>query len=401
MSTLGGLPQERIREFLGANRLEVVVGLVLLVFALDLIRSLLDGTLPVSRLVTFTWDGLVTGLALGLAGIGLSMTYSILNFANFAHGDVMTVGTFAGWSAVFVFVGLGEFALEQLALLGVGGDIYVSDLGISLGAAPIAVVFGLVAAAAFTAWLSLAIDRTVYRSLRGAGSLMVLIASVGVAFTLRYAVVFFYTPSQQAVTVSPSTVAVGLYEGVPVLSSGTQPLLNGESFVRLPVSVGDGTVGLLQVTAHEIMLIVTTVGLMIGIHVLLQRTRLGKAMRAMADNRDLARARGIPTERVIRWTWLIGGGITGAAGFLITLERGTISFQFGWLLLLLIFAAVILGGIGSIYGAIVGGLIIGLATTVSLVWLPEATLARPAAFFIMIVALLVRPKGLLGGRLVG
>jgi branched-chain amino acid transport system permease protein len=124
-------------------------------------------------------------------------------------------------------------------------------------------------------------------------------------------------------------------------------------------------------------------------------------MRAMADNRDLARARGIPTERVIRWTWLIGGGITGVAGFLITLERGTISFQFGWLLLLLIFAAVILGGIGSIYGAIVGGLIIGLATTVSLVWLPEATLARPAAFFIMIVALLVRPKGLLGGRLVG
>jgi branched-chain amino acid transport system permease protein len=401
MATVEGLSGEDIRRFLSDNRFEVVVGLVLVVLLVDLLRSLATGALPASRLITFTWDGLITGLALGLAGIGLSMTYSILNFANFAHGDVMTTGTFVGWSAVFVFVGFGQFAVEQLALLGLGGDIYVSDLGISLSATPLAIVLGLVAAAGFTAWLSLFVDKYVYRSLRGAGSLMILIASVGVAFALRYLIVFFYTPTQQAVTVSPATVAVGLYEGVPVVASGIQPLLGGQRLFGLPVDLGDGTVGLLQVTSHEVMLIVTTAALMVGIHLLLQRTKLGKAMRAMADNRDLARARGIPTERVIRATWLIGGAITGAAGFLITLERGTMSFQFGWLLLLLIFAAVILGGIGSIYGAIVGGLIIGLATTVSLVWLPEATLARPAAFFIMIVALLVRPQGLLGGRLVG
>lgn len=401
MSTDLTLSGESAREFLGNNWFEMVVGLVLLGLALDLIRSLLNGSLPIARLITFAWDGLVVGLALGLAGIGLSMTYSILNFANFAHGDVMTIGTYLGWSVVFGFVGFGEFAIEKLALLGVGSEIYASDLGLSLTGTPLGILIGLVAAAAFTAGLSLAIDRSVYRSLREVGSLMTLIASVGVAFTLRYTVVFFYTPSQQAVAVSPKTVAFGLYQGTPVVSSGIQSLQEGNRFFRLPISIGDGTVGFLQVTSHEIMLIATTVGLMVGIHLLLQQTTLGKAMRAMADNRDLARARGIPTERVITWTWLIGGGITGAAGYLITLERGTVSFQFGWLLLLLIFAAVILGGIGSIYGAIIGGIIIGLATTVSLVWLPEAALARPAAFLIMIVALLVRPKGLLGGRLVG
>jgi branched-chain amino acid transport system permease protein len=117
----------------------------------------------------------------------------------------------------------------------------------------------------------------------------------------------------------------------------------------------------------------------------------------MADNEDLARVTGIPTERVVRWTWVIGGGLTGAAGFLIALERGTISFQFGWVLLLLIFAAVILGGIGSVYGAIVGGIVMGLASSVSLVWIPSE-FSNVAAFAIMIFVLLYRPEGLFSGR---
>jgi branched-chain amino acid transport system permease protein len=157
----------------------------------------------------------------------------------------------------------------------------------------------------------------------------------------------------------------------------------------------------LNVNTHKVVLVVGAATLMFGVHLLLQRTKLGKAMRAMADDVDLARARGIPTERVVRWTWIIGSATTGIAGYLIVLERGTIGFLFGWQLLLLIFAAVILGGIGSVYGAILGGLIIGLTSTVSLVWLPEATFTRPVAFFIMIVVLLVRPQGLFGGRDVG
>jgi len=119
-------------------------------------------------------------------------------------------------------------------------------------------------------------------------------------------------------------------------------------------------------------------------------------MRATADNQDLARVTGIPTERVVRATWMVGGGLAGASGFLLALERGTLSFNLGWLLLLLIFAAVILGGIGSIYGAIVGGVLIGLTNSVSLVWIPSS-LSTAAAFAIMIFVLLLKPDGLFGG----
>jgi branched-chain amino acid transport system permease protein len=120
-------------------------------------------------------------------------------------------------------------------------------------------------------------------------------------------------------------------------------------------------------------------------------------MRAMADNEDLARVTGIPTERVIRATWIIGGGLTGLAGYVFVLWKGTLGFNDGWLLLLLIFAAVILGGIGSIYGAMVGGVVIGLTASVSVVWIP-ASFSRAAAFAVMILILLVRPEGVFAGR---
>jgi len=361
-----------LTRLIRSNRIEVIALLVVLVFTVDLLNSLFTGELPLSRLLTFVWDGLVIGLSLGLAGIGLSMTYSILGFANVAHGDTMTTGVFLGWGIIFVAAGAGESGFGELFLLGVGGDLFASDLGLSLFNTPLFILLGILISGILTAVIALAIDRVVFRPLRDADSLMVLIASVGVAFALRYLIVFFYKPRQRSVAVEPETYAI---------------------------PGGSGT--LLQVNAHQLLLVTTTILLMAGLHLLLQRTKLGKSMRAMADNEELARSRGIPTERVITWTWLIGGGTTGIAGFLIILERGTMGFQFGWLLLLLIFAAVILGGIGSIYGAIVGGVIIGLMTTVSLIWLPEATLARPFAFLVMICVLLIKPNGIFGGKVVG
>jgi len=119
-------------------------------------------------------------------------------------------------------------------------------------------------------------------------------------------------------------------------------------------------------------------------------------MRAMADNKDLALVTGIPAERVVTATWIIGGGLAGASGYLYVLLRGTIQFDFGWLLLLLIFAAVILGGIGSVYGAIAGGLVIGIVFTTSTVWIPS-DFNQAAAFAVMITMLLLRPEGLFGG----
>jgi branched-chain amino acid transport system permease protein len=257
----------------------------------------------------------------------------------------------------------------------------------------------------FTVAISLGFDRYVYQPLRDTaqpGGIMLLIASIGVAFLLRYVVVIVYTPTTRAVAISPETVFnLGITSGGLAMAGSKEALLAGQTYLTIPMGLAGPARSLLTVDTHEAILVVGAAALMLGIHLLLQRTMLGKAMRAMADNKDLARARGIPTERITRWTWIIGSGITGIAGFLIVLERGTIGFLLGWQLLLLIFAAVILGGIGSVYGAILGGLIIGLASTVSLVWLPEATLAQPLAFLIMIVVLIVRPHGLFAGREVG
>jgi len=347
-----------------AALLWALLGLLLL----DLFADLVTGALPVSQFATYVLDGLTVGLVIGLAGVGLSMTYSILNFANFAHGDYITSGAFAGWAATYVVAGFGEQELADLLLVGAGNSVYASDLGINISAKPFAIVAGILVAGVSAVALSLAVDRYVFRPLRNEEGIIILIASVGVALALRYGIVFVFQQNSRGLTAGGSQFAV--------------PLL-------------DGTI---QVSYHQVALIVIAVGLMLGVHFVLQRTKLGKAMRAMSDNKDLALITGIPTERVVRWTWIMGGGLTGIAGYLIVLERGTLSYNFGWLLLLLIFAAVILGGIGSVYGAIGGGIIIGLASRVSLVWLPEATFARPAAFLVMILILVFKPQGLFSGR---
>jgi branched-chain amino acid transport system permease protein len=129
---------------------------------------------------------------------------------------------------------------------------------------------------------------------------------------------------------------------------------------------------------------------------MLTRTKLGKAMRAMSANRDLARVTGIPSERIITATWVIGGALAGLAGFMIALFQGTITYQLGWTLLLLVFAGVIMGGIGSVYGAMVGGILIGLVTRVAQVWIP-ASFAEAMGFAVMVIVLLTRPGGIFGG----
>jgi len=346
--------------------LVVVVGVVM---AMQLLLALATGGIRFSSFARLIWDGLMRGLIIGLAGIGLSMTYSILNFANFAHGDYITWGAFTGWGVTYLLAGLGTADWTDLVLVGPEASVFGAELDIAINTTPVAVVAGLVVAALSTVALAIFVDRAVFRSMRDEGGIPLLIASVGVAFALRYVIAFVFTQSNRG------TTAAGLLP-------------------ELDVPVVDGYVG---VDGHDLALVVASVGLMLGVHYLLQRTKLGKAMRAMADNQNLALVTGIPTERVVTWTWMIGGGLTGAAGFLMVLWRGTIHFQFGWLLLLLIFAAVILGGIGSVYGAIFGGIIIGLTMSLSQIWIPS-DFARAAAFAVMIVILLVRPQGLFAGR---
>jgi branched-chain amino acid transport system permease protein len=344
----------------------LLAGLLGILLLGDILRRVSTGDLAMAQLLTYIWDGLVVGLSIGLAGIGLSMTYSILNFANFSHGDYVTAGAFSGWGVTWLLAGLGTtWGAGQLFLI--DSSVSTRDLSIGIFATPLQILAGLVVAVVATIGLALLLDRIVYRPMRNQEGIALLIASIGVALALRYIIVI-------------------------VFGEGTRGLTAGEPSYRIPIADG-----VLTVSAHQLTLVAVAVVLMLGVHVVLQRTKLGKAMRAMADNEDLARVTGIPTERVIRYTWIIGAGLAGASGFLIALERGTLSFQVGWLLLLLIFAAVIMGGIGSIYGAMFGGVIIGVAQNLSYIWLPT-DFGQVAAFLLMILVLLFRPSGLFGGK---
>jgi branched-chain amino acid transport system permease protein len=253
--------------------LGLIVGLVVL---FDLGNKLMTGQVTASTLVVLVWRGVVNGLVIGLAGVGLSMTYSILNFANFAHGDYITSGAFAGWAATWVVAGLGVADIGSLIVLGAAGDVFSSELQTSVIGAPLAIVIGVVVAGLGAIALALVIDRLVYKPMRNQDGIALLIASIGVAFILRYLLVFVFGTSVRSVAETPPAV------------SGT--------FAGVRYSFG----------YHELTLAICAVGLMLGVHLVLQRTKLGKAMRAMSDNKDLARVTGIPTERVIRWTWVIG-----------------------------------------------------------------------------------------------
>ncbi|WP_435332641.1 branched-chain amino acid ABC transporter permease [Haloarchaeobius sp. TZWWS8] len=361
---------DRGRQFVLENPGALLVGAIGVFLLVDFLRRIATGDLAFSKVATNVYDGLLRGLVIGLAGIGLSMTYSILNFANFSHGDYLSTGAFVGWGTTYLIAGLGaEYTLGSRLLVGAGQSVTGSQLGIGIASTPLAILVGVVIAGGLTAGLALAMDKMVYKPMRDADGISLLIASIGVAFALRYLLAFIFGPASRGTTSFDANPAISLY------------------FI-------DGN---FTISAHDITLVVISVGLMAGVHYLLQYTKLGKAMRAMSENEDLARVTGIPTERVIKSTWVIGGALTGIAGYMLVLWSGTISFQDGWLLLLLIFAAVILGGIGSIYGAIVGGLVIGVTASIAVFWIPSS-FARVAAFVVMIVILLFKPQGIFSGR---
>ncbi len=347
-----------LTEVTGPQLVGLFLAVLLAVLAVDLLRQVAVGALGLSQLLSLLWSGVVDSLYIGLAAIGLSMTYSILQFANFAHGDLITTGAFTGWTVAYVVGGVGVADLGSRLLLDADGGAQASDLGMDIVTSPVAIVAGLVTAVVVTIAVALLVDRLVFKRLRDADGITVLIASVGVALALRYLIALVYTQDSRGVVASAPT--------------------------RFGINL------------HEATLVVLAVALIVGVHVLLQYTKLGKSMRAMADNKDLALVTGIPTERVVAATWVIGAGLAGAAGYLIVLDQSQISINLGWFLLLLIFAGTILGGIGSIYGAIAGSLVIGLTLNVSLVWIPS-DLNYIAAFTLMILVLLFRPDGLFRG----
>jgi len=302
---------------------------------------------PWERLPQLFAYGLVSGSVITLGAIGLSLTHSILRFANFAHGDLMTAGAYIALGFLLVFQRIP-------ALRGHFGRL-------SFGPAMIpAFLLALLG----TGILAIAIDRLVYRRLRRARPVMLLMLSVGVAFVLRNLILF---------------------------SAGADPYYYSHRIQRAIHILG------VRLKVDQVFIIALGFVLVVLLHLFLTRTRIGKAMRAMADNPELAQVTGIDTERVIAWTWGIGAALAAAGGILSGIENKLITPQLGWQALLPLFAAVVLGGIGSPYGAMAGGMLIGITQELSTAFI--STAYKPAvAFGILVLMLILRPQGLFGRR---
>lgn len=284
--------------------------------------------------------GVVLGCIYALGAIGVSLTFGILRFANFAHGDTMTLGVY--------------FTLSLVTLT---------------GAHPLLV---LPVAMALTAAVMVGLDGAFYKPLRASPKIILVIASFGLMLMIRSAVQFFW--------------GTGLQPLVPGIA---QPWVLLDTFRILP---------------KHVLILAATLVLMLAVHVMLTRTRIGKAMRATSDSPELAAVTGIDTEAVIRATWITSAALATAAGAFLALDTH-VETMMGFKLLLPVFAAAILGGLGKPYGAVVGGLVIGIAEEIATYpWIGTTPLLPPGykagvAFAIMVAMLVWRPQGLFKGKL--
>ena len=328
-----------------------------------------------SELVFFLNKGVMAGLIIGsiyaLGAVGVTLIFGILRFAHFPHGDMMTAGAFVALVLVWLVPGAGA----------------ALDLPAAFVLLPVAMLV--------TAAMAVGLDRVFYRPLRQAGAkpIVIVMASIGVMLMLQ---------------------------GLIRLFAGTDTRqldeVGAKDIYRIPLGGRD-----LVVTEPQLLLFATTIVAVVALHLFLTRSRTGKAMRAVSDNPDLARVSGISIDHVVRTTWIISGALAAAAGTLLALDV-TLKPDLSFNLILPIFAAAIVGGIGQPYGAIAGGMLVGFTETLSVFnW---AILLRPlkpylpdfielpsklafvpteykivVPFFILIAVLLWRPTGIFRGRL--
>ena len=298
-------------------------------------------------------DGLIVGSVISLGAIGLTITFSILRFSNFGHGELLAWGAYIALSALAWFAAAGGADGSRFAPFSFGWPL----------------VFALLVAMAGTAVLALALDGVLFKRLRSQGAITLVIASFGAALATRNLLFFFYG-------------------GIPQYYSADLQI----AVALLPRTVMGG----LRVTPDQLFVLALTVVAVTALHLFLSRSTLGRAMRATSHNPQLARISGIDPEHVMRATWVIGAVLAALAGVFAGLTvqiRPTMGLD----LLLPLFAAAILGGIGSVWGAVVGGLVVGLAESFAVAWV-GAEWRAAAAFVVLTAMLLVRPRGLFGDK---
>lgn len=279
------------------------------------------------------FNGLVIGSIIALTAVGLSLTYGVLRLSNFAHADFMTLGAYLTWVAK-----TSGLNLWVAMILGAAGTIVAMII------------------AEYLLWKPMR-DRH-------ATSTTLIVISIGLALFIRNGILMIWGGNNQSYQL---------------------PLVPAQEFLGI------------KFERDRLIVMGLAIMAVIVLHFLLQKTKIGKAMRAVADNIDLARVSGINVEKVVLWTWVITGGLTALGGAMYGLIY-TIKPTMGWFLILPMFASVILGGIGNPYGTIIGGLVVGIAQelSVSIPWL-GSEYKLGVSLLIMIVILLIRPQGLFKG----
>ncbi|OCW59468.1 branched-chain amino acid ABC transporter permease [Hoeflea olei] len=295
-------------------------------------------------------DGLVAGSTIGLGAIGLTLTYSILRFANFTHGDFLAWGAYLTLTVAGVLGGLAA---------GLGAPVYPFSFGWGL---PLAMLGGV----CLTIVLALGLDRVLFGRLRarGADTIIIVMASFGASMALRSLLEFIFTAK-------------------PVYFTKALQIAN-------PLGFG------MRATPDQLLVIGLTLLLVVALHLIVTFSATGRAMRAVAENPSLAGVYGIDVARVVRVTWIIGAGMACIAGVMAGLLVQIRPYM-GFDLLLPLFAAAILGGIGSIPGAMIGGLVIGLAEAFA-VQIVGAEWRAAVAFVILVLVLMLRPQGIFGRK---
>ncbi len=296
-------------------------------------------------MMQFVVDGIINASLIALGAIGLSLTYNILRFANFAQGEVLASGAYFAL-AVVVLIGAGAGAMGPLAF---GWPL----------------LFAMAVSIVATSLLVLVVDWLLFRPLRekNASRITLIMAAFGLSLMGR---------------------------NIITLIAGGDPQYFS-FYIPKAISVFG-----LKATPDEVAMVVITVLAVLALHLFLTRTTLGKSMRATAENPTLAQINGIDTRSVIRWTWIIGASLAAIAG---TMQGHTIQVrpEMGFELLLPMFAALILGGAGNMYGVIAGALVIGLSESLA-VGIGLSSYRLSVAFLVMLAVLLVRPQGLFGDK---
>ena len=278
-------------------------------------------------------SGILLGLLLALASVGLSLIYGTTGLSNFAHAEQVTLGGMVGY-----------------------GLVNVAGLNLWLGGALVVLICG------FSGWLQ---DRVIWQPLRrrGLGLTQLMIVTIGLSLAMQYSFQFFVGADTKKITITTTTVH---------------------------------TLGAVTITNRALMSMLISAIVLAAVGLALLRTRIGRATRAVSDNPALAQASGIDTDKVIRLVWTVAMALAGLSGILYALViQNGVKWDTGLQILLLLFAAVTLGGLGTAFGALVGSLVIGLVVQVSPQFIP-GDFKYAAALLILILLLLVRPQGLLG-----